>query len=135
MKIYKNSACVNLELDEFLDLLEEDALDDVIYLVMDLDATGTAVDDEVMDGDFDGEFHTKIYHIDDGQIGDILGFLGDNVEYYPVADNETLDKIFGVTGSNHGFIDDEFLMDNLMLSNEDLLVQRIVNRFGYLLDD
>lgn len=129
MKIYKNGAKVELDLDEFLDLLEEDALDDVIYLVMDLDSTGS-IKNSTQEGTY-----KKIYYSDGMNMEEMLEAIGEDVEHYSLISEETLDKIFGGAGAMNGFIDEERLMDTMLLSNEDLRVRRIVDRFFYLLDE
>ena len=129
MKIYKNGAKVELDLDEFLDLLEEDALDDVIHLVMDLDSTGS-IKNSTQEGTY-----KKIYYSDGMNMEEMLEAIGEDVEHYLLISEETLDKIFGGAGAMNGFIDEERLMDTMLLSNEDLRVRRIVDRFFYLLDE
>jgi hypothetical protein len=141
MKIYKNNSYVKLELDEFLDLLEEDALDEIIYMIMDLDASGSingnSIDDYDEDySDMDEEFITKIYYTDSIDIQELMSIFPDDVEYYSMEDNdEMLNQIIDFPGYIDGVIAGETMMDNLLLTNEDLQVRKIVKRFNHLLDD
>jgi hypothetical protein len=53
MKIYKNNAGIILSLDEFLEFLEEDALEDLLQMLDDAADKGAEFED--MLGDFDGD--------------------------------------------------------------------------------
>lgn len=149
MKIYKNSAYVTLELDEFLGLLEEDALDEIIYMVSDLDASGTISSDDDMfqgalddyDGDIEdilsGDFPAVVYYQDGVDISDLMDIFPDDTEFHLVSgdDDMLLSMMDEFPGYDDGMIAGESLMDNLLLSNEDLRVRKIVKRFSNLLDD
>jgi hypothetical protein len=150
MRIYKGEAGVTLTLENFLDLLEEDALEDIIDMVMDLEMTGSITGHSVM-GDFDGEFGDDVVFLGvinledfDGDIeslledenfgfANVLDFLTEDASHFDELTDEDLDLIFG-PGSSASFISDEELMDNFLCSNEDLKVKRIVQRFHHILD-
>ena len=126
MKIYKNNASVELSLEDFLELLEEDALEEIIEMVIDLDETGS----------IKGEYGDDIQFISVENIGDIKGlfdFIEDDISYYDTISEEDLAEIFG-TGSTIGnmFDSDNNIKDNFVLSNEDLKAKRIVERFGHI---
>lgn len=138
MKIYKNNSKVELELEEFYDLLEEDALDQVIYMVLDLDETGSINKGPQLPnllGDEDGDSITRVYYSEGLEMEELLSMFGDNIEYIGMGtmSEEDLDEVFESSGG--GFINDSTLMDNLLLSNEDLRVRKIVERFSRLLKE
>lgn len=129
MKIYKNDASIELSLEDFLELLEEEALDQIIDMVIDLEASGS------INGDYDGENIIYMGSIDlnDGDIEDLFDFL-DSAENFEIMSEEDLDTIFGsgFLPNEYGFLDDEDMIDSLMSSNEDLKVRRIVQRFRHI---
>lgn len=142
MKIYKNNANITLSLDEFLDLLEEDALEDVFIMLMDLDETGSINPNNLYSNDVTYEY----YYVDSEDFDELLNGLGD-IDYmfdeedmYAMSDEE-LDMVFGVHDSYEDFdeIDPDYagemgsLADELLMSNEDLRIRRIVNRFKHIL--
>lgn len=150
MKIYKNNSYVKLELDEFLGLLEEDALDEIIYMVQDLDATGSingeyggdysgALDDYTGDIEdiLNGDYPAVVYYQDGIDITDLMEMFPNDTEFYPVSENDEMfqSMLYDFPGYEDGMIAGETLMDNLLLSNEDLRVRKIVKRFNHLLDD
>lgn len=152
MKIYKNSSYVKLELDEFLGLLEEDALDEIIYMITDLDNSGSINGDD--DGDYDdefldvlegyagdisdilmGDFPSVVYYQEGLDLADLMEIFPDDTEFHPVSADFNESMIGDFPGYESGMVAGESLMDNLLLSNEDLRVRKIVKRFSHLLDE
>lgn len=153
MRIYKGEAGVTLTLENFLDLLEEDALEDIIDMVLDLEMTGSITGQSFM-GDFDGDILgddviflgvinledfdgdiDKLFEDENIGFANILDYLTEEQGHFDDLSEEDLDLIFG-PGSSMGasFISEEELMDNFLCSNEDLKVKRIVQRFHHILD-
>lgn len=155
MRIYKGEAGVTLTLENFLDLLEDDALEDIIDMVLDLEMTGSITGQSIM-GDFDGDFGEDVVFLGvinledfDGDIDSLLedenfgfanipgifDFLTEQPGHFDELSEDDLNLIFG-PGSSLGssFMSEEELMDNFLCSNEDLKVKRIVQRFRHILD-
>lgn len=133
MKIYKNNTGVEMKMEDFLNLLEEDALDEIIDMVLDLEATGS------IKGDFDGEqlysigvMNVNDLGLDGGQMDDLFDYIKDNPDSYEVVSEEDFANLFGGEALGSLFMDDEDIIDNLMLSNEDLKVKKIVQRFNHI---
>jgi hypothetical protein len=152
MRIYKGEAGVDLTLESFLDLLEEDALEDIIDMVLDLEATGSIKGTSFI-GDFDGDFDDDVVFLGvinledfDGDIdslfedegvgfANLFDFLSEEQGYFDNLSEEDLDLIFGPTSTlGASFPTEEELMENFLCSNEDLKVKRIVQRFRHILD-
>ena len=135
MKIYKGDAAVELTLDNFLDLLEDDALEDVINMVLDLEATGS-----IKGKDFDGEIvYLGAVDMDDlddyDDIEGLFDHITDGLENYEIISVDDFENIFGADSLlGAAFLDDEDILDNLYLSNEDLRIKRIVQRFRHIED-
>jgi hypothetical protein len=152
MRIYKGEAGVDLTLESFLDLLEEDALEDIIDMVLDLEATGSIKASSLL-GDFDGDFDDEVVFLGvinlddfDGDIEDLLDieniglenlfdFLSEEPGHFDDLTEEDLNLVFG-PGNKLGeaFFSEEDILDNFFCSNEDLRVKRIVQRFHHILD-
>lgn len=161
MKIYKGEAGVTLTLENFLDLLEEDALEDIIDMVLDLEMSGSITGQSVM-GDFDGDmfgddvvflgvvdlsdfdgdiesllqdedFLEKILEQEGVGFTNILDFMSDDPGHFDELSEDDFNQLSSfLTGDV--FLSDEDLLDNLLCSNEDLKVKRIVQRFHHILD-
>lgn len=119
MKIHKNSASVDLTLDDFLGLLEEEALDDILELLTDLDETG------VMNPSNDSKAWEEAFEEAIGNPDDY------EIYYLGELDEEDYDELFS---NPDGPLLDELLLQNLLFSNEDLKVRRIVDRFHHIED-
>lgn len=118
MKIHKNSASIDLSLDDFLELLEEDALDDILELLTDLDETG------VMNPNNDSTAWEEAF-------SDAIGNPDDYEIYYlGELDGEEYDELF--SNPDNSLLDE--ILGNLLFSNEDLKVRRIVDRFHHIED-
>jgi hypothetical protein len=153
MRIYKGEAGVTLTLENFLDLLEEDALEDIIDMVLDLEATGSINGQSLM-GDFDGDlmgddvvflgvldlsdFDGDIEELLNGDstgLESILDYLVDEPGFFDAMSEEDFESLFGTESTLGGsFLSDEDILDNFFASNEDLRVKRIVQRFHHILD-
>jgi hypothetical protein len=132
MKIYKGDVSIDLGLKDFLELLEEDALDEIIDLVVDLEQTGSISPNNT-------GFEAGMYMIDvtdyDGNIEDLFDKFAQNPEAYEITSEEDLSNLFGVESMlGQSFASDEDIMDNFLLTNEDLKVKRILKRFGHVND-
>lgn len=130
MRIYKGESGVEMSLEGFLDMLEEDAVHEVINMVNDLDRTGSIKGD--FDGDviYMGEINLNDY---DGDISDIFDRLAENSDNYETMSQEDFEEVFGKESSIGGaFLDDDEILDNFLYSNEDLRVKRIVERFSHI---
>jgi hypothetical protein len=124
MRIYKGDVGYELTVQSFLDLLEEDALDELIDSVLELDAHAS------LKGDFDGDMiHVVQVDLDefDGDLSNLFDHITDNIEHYEVISQDDFDEVFG-----HQFLTEEDIMDNLLFSNEDLRLKRIVERFRHI---
>lgn len=129
MKIYKGDVGCELTVQAFLDLLEEEALDELIDTVLELEAAGTMGD---LDGDvyFMGEVSLDKF---DGDLGNIFDHITDSSEHYETLSEEDFNNIFGAySAMGSSFTNDDEIYNNLMLSNEDLKIRRIVNRFSHI---
>lgn len=134
MRIYKGDTGMELTVQAFLDLLEEDALDEAIDMVLELDAAASSFEGD-FDGDivFLGEINLDNY---DGDLTNLFDHITENIEQYDDMDEldlADLEEIFAETmmlGS--AYMTDDELLDNLLLSNEDLRVKRIVERFRHI---
>lgn len=158
MRIYKGGAGVEITLENFLDLLEEDALEDVIDMVLTLEETGSikgdfnglkAVDLDALKGDFDGDVvflgtidlsdfdgdFESLFDIQNIGLENLLDYLVDDPDYFEDISEDDLSNLpgpFSTTGSP--FLTKEEMMDNFLCSNEDLKVKRIVRRFRHIDD-
>jgi hypothetical protein len=124
MRIYKGDVGYELTVQSFLDLLEEDALDELINSVLELDANASFA------GDFDGDMiHVVQVDLDefDGDLSNLFDHITDNIEHYEVISEEDFEEVFG-----NPFLTEEDIMDNLLFSNEDLRLKRIVDRFRHI---
>jgi hypothetical protein len=132
MKIYKGDVGIDLTVDAFLELLEEDALDEAINMVLDLEATGS------IKGDFDGDIiYMGAIDLDefDGDISGLFDHITDNIEHYEVISEEDFESVFGAQSAMGGaFLSDEDIINNFLFSNEDLRVKRIAQRFRHIDD-
>jgi len=117
MKIFKNKASITLTLEEFLGLLEEDALDDILMLLEDLDETGSIKGDR--DGNYDNDYWASM----DALIDDEWWYTDEEDEELWASLEKELAAIFG--GMN------TIVKDG---SEEDKKVQKIVERFRYIED-
>ena len=123
MKIYKGDIGVVLTVQSFLDLLEEDAVEEVIQMILDIEEQS-----ELM-----GFGEAEIIPIDLGELPDnfdaesVFEHFFNNLESYEVYPENGLEALLGDV-----FSSGEEIMDNLMLSNEDLRVKRIVQRFRHI---
>lgn len=114
MKLYKNNACINMSLDEFLEFLEEEALDDVLHLLNKLDEEGA------MYADFDGD----VAYLDGGEnLESIFAGMSDEDFYMETMNEDVFNMIAGASPE---------LLDELLLSNEDIKVREIVKAFSYI---
>jgi len=140
MKIYKNNASVNLSLDEFLKLLEEDAVEDIIDMVNDLEQTGSVSSGEFdnLMGDLDGDvLYMGAINLDDydGELDYLWDDIIDNPDNYQMISEEDFENLFGKDSTlGKVFNSDQEILDNFLLSNEDLKVKRIVERFRHIDD-
>jgi hypothetical protein len=133
MRIYKGDVGMELTVQSFLDLLEEDALDEAINMVLDLDAASS------LSGDYDGDLiYMGSIDLDgfDGDLENLFDHITDNIEQYDTMDELDLLDLQEILNSGlilgNPFMDDDELLDNILLSNEDLRVKRIVQRFGHI---
>ena len=129
MKIYKGDVGCELTVQAFLDLLEEEALDELIETVLELDAAATMSD---LDEDvyFMGAVNLDQF---DGDLSNLFDHITDSSEHYETLSEEDFNNIFGAYSAMGGsFTNDDEIYNNLMLSNEDLKVRRIVNRFRHI---
>jgi hypothetical protein len=120
MKLSKNNACINLSLDEFLEFLEEEALDDVLHLLNQLDQGADLHD---IAGDFDGD----IIHLSGDNLESIFSEMTD-ADFYSL-DSMTEEEFLQMISDA-----DPELLDEIMLSNEDIKVRDIVKAFSYIED-
>lgn len=136
MKIYKGDAAVEITMENFLTLLEDDALDDLIDMVLDLEETGS-----IKKSDLDGDIvYLGTIDLDDldefdGEIDGLFDHITDGLENYEILSVEDFENLFGKDSLfGAAFDDDEDILDNLLLSNEDLRIKRIVQRFRHIED-
>lgn len=124
MKIVKNNASIELSLDDFLDLLEEEALDDVLSLLEDLDNHGS-----ISNKNWEDDFEDEDLDIFDEDF--FKNYMSDSEVYYLGAVTE---EEFEELMAEYQDGDDPFesLFDNLTLSNEDLKVKKIAQRFRHI---
>lgn len=134
MKIYTGDVGMELTVQSFLDLLEEDALDEAINMVLDLEAASSS-----LKGDFDGDvvFLGSVDLDDyDGDLTNLFDHITGNIEQYDDMDELDLMELQEILSSGlilgNQYMDDDELLDNLLLSNEDLRVKRIVERFRHI---
>lgn len=161
MKIYRNNIHIDLDLDEFLTILETQTFEDLLLLIMELDNKAatqppappapkisfldtTKLDEKEMllrdinelEQELDG-----VEYVDDMEeimniFADILSGGGDiEIEYYEV-DGEGLDELgiaysYSIDGSGHLFYDP---IEDYSLSTEDKKVRRILNRYRDLVE-
>lgn len=113
MILSKNNACIQMGLDEFLEFLEEETLDDILHTLHQMDE---GVSLEQLAGDFDGdilsfdelnEISNELYELDSMTEAEFLRILEQ-------ADPDLLDEI--------------------MMSNEDIKVRDIVRAFSFIAD-
>lgn len=123
MKIYKGDIGVILNVQAFLDLLEEDAVDEVIQMILDIEEQSALM----------GFDEAEIFHVDMGEIPEdfdadkMFEHFFNNLESYEVYSENGYGALLGDI-----FHTEEEVIDNLMLSNEDLRVKRIVQRFRHI---
>lgn len=128
MKIYKGDVGIELTTQAFLDLLEEDALDEAINMVLDLDAAASDLGETmymgvIIDEDFDGDLEGLFDHITN------------NLENYEVIDEKDFESAFGKqSGLGQAFYSDQDIEDNFRMSAEDLRVKRMFTRFRHIDD-
>lgn len=131
MKIYKGDVGIDLSVQAFLDLLEEDALDEAINMVLDLDAAASEL------GEFGETMHIGVF-IDedfDGNIDGLFDHITNNLEHYEVIEEKDFESAFGKqSGLGQAFYSDEDIENNFTLSFEDLRVKRMVGRFRHIDD-
>lgn len=140
MKIYKGDAGIEITLDAFLELLEEDAIEEIVDMVVSLEATGSINGDiNSMYGDYDGDMiYLGVLDMDefDGDVGSLFDHITNNIEHYEVISEgdlqEFLESAELLEAGELDILED--VMDELLLSNEDLKVKRIVNRFRHIDD-
>ena len=129
MRIYKGDVGIELTIQAFLDLLEEDALEEAINLVLDMDAAHSLKEDYGGDFTYIGSFE-----INDDTLEELFEHIIENIENY--EDVEEVDLLSmdeaKKNQTNEPLLSEEDLLDNLFLSNEDLRVKRIVKRFGHI---
>jgi hypothetical protein len=124
MRIYKGEAGFELTTQSFLDLLEEDALDELINAVIDLEAA------DPMQGDYDGDM-IFLGEVDldgfDGDLSNLFDHITGNIDHFDIMSEEGFEDVIG-----NMFLSEEDMMDNMLMSNEDLRVKRIVERFRHI---
>lgn len=116
-----------MKMEDFLELLEEDALDEIINMVIDLEATGSIA------GDLDGDILYGVIDLSDydGNVDDLLDNLMSDPEYLNELSDEEFDKLF-ISGDT--FLSEEDMMEHFLLSNEDMRIKRIAERFRHIDD-
>lgn len=132
MRIYKGDVGFELTVQSFLDLLEEDALDEIINCVLDLEA------EAALHSDFDGDI-VYLGEVDldnlDGDLSGLFDHITNNIDHFDVIEEDDYDTIFGKESALGAmFLDDADILDNFLLSNEDLRIKRIVKRFRHIDD-
>lgn len=135
MRIYKGEVGVDLTVEAFLDILEEDALDEIVDMVMDLEATGSIKE---FKGDLDGDIiYLGQVNLDDldNDLSALFENMESNMEFYDAFSEEEMVSMFMDDPYAIPYFDlEEELMDNFLLSNEDIRVKRIVKRFSHIND-
>ena len=132
MRIYKGEVGVDLTVEAFLDILEEDVLEELIDMVLDLEATGSIKSD--LDGDI---IYLGQVDLDDieGSLETLFEDMENNMEFYDAYPEDELLNVFANEPYDIPYFDfEEELMDSLLLSNEDIQVKRIVKRFSHIDD-
>lgn len=120
MRIYKNNASINMSLDEFLEFLEEEALDDLLHMLEQIDENGS------IHGDFDGDFIHLSGEDFEATLDDIFANMDDDdFIYMSEIDEEMFNALMGA---------DAELLDELLMSNEDIKVRKIVEAFSFIDD-
>ncbi|UNY39984.1 hypothetical protein KLEB273_gp088 [Bacillus phage vB_BauM_KLEB27-3] len=119
MKIYLNKSKVELTMDEFLELLEKDALDDILDTLEDLEEIGKNI------SNFDEMKNSSLF--------DMFGpdFDPNSIEVYELNPGEDGLQMIDLTSDEH--ID--LIHDILNSSNEDNKVRRLSELFSRTLYD
>lgn len=112
MRLSKNNACIQIGLDEFLEFLEEETLDDLLHTLNQMDE-GVPLSE--LRADFDGD----ILSFDD--------FEGMNEEEFYALETMTEEEFLQMIERA-----DPELLDEIMMSNEDIKVRNIVRAFSFI---
>lgn len=112
MRLSKNNACIQIGLDEFLEFLEEDTLDDLLHTLNQLDE---GVPLSQIKADFDGDLLS---------LEDFDDMMED--EFYAL-ETMTEEEFLRMIESA-----DPELLDEIMMSNEDIKVRNIVRAFSFI---
>lgn len=129
MKIYLNKSKVELTMDEFLELLEKDALDDILDTLEDLEEIGQ---NKLSLKDLDPSLYDTMFRFDSEIHGNLFDMIDpNNIEVYELNPGEDGLQMIDLTSDEH--ID--LIHDILNSSNEDNKVRRLSELFSRTLYD
>ena len=82
MKIYHNNTCVDMDIEEFLEILESELIKDLLYTIIELDKTGIEGEYEIKIEDWECEDDEELFSFE--MVDDDSIFLG----YYSETDHQ-----------------------------------------------